>query len=132
MKEMIYSKDSKREILDTGTCFGLFYWILNLGMHPTAYIKIPKDHKYYQKDYEGIDIDVHGGITYSNHELHIGENEKIEGWFIGWDYAHFGDYAGYEEMLPKELRTNGKKWTTEEIKKEVFDVCRQLIERTSL
>lgn len=41
MKEMKYSKERKIEILATGYCFGLLYYILNLGTHPTAYIKLP-------------------------------------------------------------------------------------------
>lgn len=130
MKEMKYCKDRKIEVLETGYCLGLLYYILNLGTHPTAYIKIPKGHKLYNKDYDDIygevDIDVHGGITYSRDHLWISENQKIEGWFIGWDYAHYGDYARYEEILPKEMRIGGKKWTTEEIFKEVKEVCYQL------
>ena len=43
MKEMIYQATQKREILDTGYCFGLLYYILSLGTHPVAYIKIPKE-----------------------------------------------------------------------------------------
>lgn len=111
MKEMIYSTGSKREILSTGYCFGLLYFIINLGTHPTAYIKIPQNHKFYEKDMNEIDVDVHGGITYTNNHIYAAENEKIEGWFIGWDYAQ---------------RVGGKKWTTKEIHKEVRHACYQI------
>lgn len=130
MKEMKYQLDRKIEILDTGYCFGLLYYILNLGTHPVAYIKIPKGHILFNKDYddiyEEVDIDVHGGLTYSNDHLYISETQKIEGWFIGWDYAHYGDYAGYEEMFPENIRTGGKRWTTEEIFAEVKEACYQI------
>lgn len=53
-KEMKYQFDRKIEVLDTGYCLGLLYYILNLGTHPTAYIKIPESHKYYKKDYKEI------------------------------------------------------------------------------
>ena len=46
MKNMIYQTEFKREVLDTGYCLGLLYFILNLGTHPTAYIKIPENSKY--------------------------------------------------------------------------------------
>ena len=48
-KEMIYQTDRKEEaeVLATGFCFGLLYYILNLGTHPTVYIRIPKNNKYY-------------------------------------------------------------------------------------
>lgn len=126
IKEMKYQFDRKIEVLATGYCLGLLYYILNLGTHPTAYIKIPKDHKYYKKEYDEIDVNVHGGLTYSANDLYISENEKIEGWFIGWDYAHYGDYVGYEKIMPIEIRTNDKKWTTEEIFEEVKEACYQI------
>jgi len=95
MKEMVYTSERKREVLDTGYFHGFFYYILNLGTHPTAYIRIPESHSCYKKDYDEIDIDVHGGLTYAKDYLHVENNVKMEGWFIGWDYAHAGDYMGY-------------------------------------
>lgn len=128
MKEMIYQATDKIELLDTGTCEGYTYYILNLGTHPTAYVQIPENHKYYNKEYEEINLDVHGGITYSRNRLYLSKEEKIDGWFIGWDYAHWGDYTGYEENMPEECKTRGKKWTTKEIQEEVYEACRQLKE----
>lgn len=126
MKEMIYQKNRKIEILDTGKCCGYTYYILNLGTHPTAYIEIPKEHKYYEKDYWAIDLPVHYGLTYGSNSLNISKDKKIKGWFLGWDYAHCDDYCGYEEGIPQYLRTNGKRWTTEEIQQEVFEACKEL------
>lgn len=126
MKEMKYGAKETREVLDTGYCLGLLYYIMNLGTHPTAYIKIPKNNKYYGKDIYDVDIEVHGGVTFSNDHLWIDKNQKLDGWFIGWDYAHYGDYGGYEELLPKEFRAGGKKWTTKEIFAEVKEACYQI------
>jgi len=122
MKRMIYYAEPKREILATGYCFGLLYFILNLGFHPTAYIKIPDD-----LDVNDIDIDVHWGITYNKNHLWIAENNRIKGNFIGWDYAHMGDYLGFEKLFPKgEWQMNHKKWTTKEIYEEVRHACYQI------
>lgn len=128
MKEMTYQTEFKREVLDTGYCLGILYFILNLGMHPTAYIKVPKNSKYYGKDIGEIDLNVHGGVTYANDYLYVSENQKINGWFVGWDYGHYGDYTGYEELLPQNIRCGGKKWTTKEILKEVKEACYQVQE----
>lgn len=117
MKEMIYQADSKREILDTGYCFGILYYTLNLGTHPTAYIKVPDD---YEEDER--ELDVHGGCTYDSNYLYISENKKIEGHFIGWDYAHYTDYLGFQNKYINGL-AKGKKWTTEEIFREVKEAC---------
>lgn len=127
-KQMVYQMERKIEILCEGTYKGYQFYILNLGTHPTAYIEIPRKSKLFGKSYEeiyrmGIDLDVHGGLTYSNDNLQtIQENS----WFIGWDYAHYNDYAGYEERLPKELRTDGRKWTTEEILEDVANAIEQI------
>ena len=129
MKKMIYSSKRKRELLGKGKYLDYNYYILNLGTHPTAYVEIPKNHKYFKKHYNDINIAVHGGLTYSENYLWLEVNEedfKIRGWFIGWDYAHLGDYIGYEENYPEEYRIGGKKWTSNEILKDVYSVCMQL------
>lgn len=130
MKEMIYTTKEKIEILDTGYCLGLLYYILSLGPYPCAYVRIPQDHEFYKKDHGSIYIDVHGGLSYSKDYLLVSDNEKVDGWFIGWDYAHYGDYLGYD-MLPilqqfKENHKYDKKWSTEEIFKDVKAVCYQI------
>jgi len=128
IKPMIYQTERKMELLHTDKYKNYKYYILNLGTHPTAYIAIPKGHKLYGQDYNDIydicDIDVHGGLTYSNHNLMGIDSED---WFIGWDYAHYNDYCGYEEIMPESIRTYGKKWTTEEIIKECENAIEQII-----
>ena len=130
IKEMKYGKERRTELLCKGKYKNYNYYVLNLGTHPTAYIEIPKENKLYRKSYDeiykiGCDIDVHGGLTYSNNEL---MGVKSENWFIGWDYAHCGDYCGYEECMPESIRTYGKKWTTEEIIEECKNAIDQIID----
>lgn len=136
IKQMEYQSDRKMELLHYDKYKGYTYYILNLGTHPTAYIEIPKGHilhgmnyiEIYKKDYY---IDVHGGLTYSDNEL---MGIKTESWFIGWDYAHAGDYMGYYESFSKyNIHTlnsdyDNKKWTTEEIIKECKNAIKQIIE----
>ena len=129
-KVMKYGKERRTELLCKGKYKNYNYYVLNLGTHPTAYIEIPKENKLYRKSCDeiykiGCDIDVHGGLTYSNNEL---MGVKSENWFIGWDYAHCGDYCGYEEFMPESIRTYGKKWTTEEIIEECKNAIDQIID----
>ncbi len=49
-----------------------------------GYCAIEKNHNKYNVDYDEINIDVHGGITY-------GEIEKDGLFWIGFDCAHFDD-----------------------------------------
>ncbi len=137
MKEMFYTKEHRFEILDTGYYFDLLYYIINFGTHPCAYVKIPATHWLYKmNDYTEMPIECHGGLTFCKDYLKINEQEKIDGKFIGWDYAHTGDYS---PLLSEAFEIAGEvaefdhKWTTEEIQKEVRDVCYQIktLEETS-
>lgn len=120
-KEMKYSPERKVEILCQGKYKNYQFYILNLGTHPTAYVEIPRKHKLFEKKYEGIDIDVHGGLTFSEDHL---QDIKNNSWFIGWDYAHFGDFFGTDLLF--NFNTFEKKWTTEEIFDDVVSVIDQL------
>ena len=125
-KPMVYQAERKIEILCEGTYKGYQFYILNLGTHPTAYVEIPKESKLFHKGYMEIDdINVHGGLTYAEDHL---QDIKEDTWFIGWDYAHAGDYLGFEAILPSQLRLNEKKWTTEEIFDDVVSVIEQIQE----
>lgn len=130
-KEMIYQNDRKIELLYNDIYKGYHYYILSLGTHPTAYIEIPKRSILFGKDYDdiykmGINLDVHGGLTFSDDTLWIGEGTIMrESWFIGWDYAHSYDYyGGYDDSLNKD----SKQWTTKEIIEECKKAIEQLLE----
>ena len=130
-KQMKYQTTRKCEILLEGKFKNYQFYILNLGTHPTAYIEIPKDSKLFKKSYNeiyemGLDLDVHGGLTYASSGL---ASIKGNSWFIGWDYAHFGDYYGYDEILSELFRGNDKKWTTEEIFNDVACAIDQIIKK---
>lgn len=117
MKQMIYTFERDNEILDVGTIDGYDYVIMSYGTHPCAYVKTQNE-QYVDEN----DIDVHGGITFNGgRDFGCGRNH-----YIGWDYAHCGDYCGLDMMLPPEYITDDKKWTTEEILEDVKDVIKQL------
>lgn len=126
IRPMIYQVNRKMELLHKDNYKGYNYYILNLGTHPTAYIEIPEKNKLYGENYDNIDLNVHGGLTYSDNEL---MGIKSKNWFIGWDYAHAGDYMGFYKNVDLRLKNiNDKKWTTKEIIKECKDAIDQLID----
>lgn len=118
VKEMVYSNRRHREILDSSTYKGFTYYVVSYGTHPCGYVEIPKEHPYYGKGMfaDGIDdIEVHGGITFSNNTSHwVGFEGKPDGWLIGWDYARYGDYVCHLSTYGIET-FDEKKWTTTEI-----------------
>ena len=108
-------------LLCHGQYEGFDFYIYNLGGYPTAYVGLPKGHPLYNKtlgDIELTDIDVHGGITYAEPYLTF---NTPEGWYIGWDYAHMGDYRTSSIAM---LESPGHKYTTE----EMIDDCESVID----
>lgn len=83
-------------------------------------MRLPEGHKYHGKPYGEIPVDCHGGLTYSHDRINALAG-NADGWWIGWDYAHFGDY---NELL--EPISEWKKWTTAEIFEEMKEVIEQL------
>jgi hypothetical protein len=125
MKAIVYSAERiKPERIAEGTHKNLHYYVLNLGTHPCAYIDVSET-KLSGIHYDDLDIECHCGLTYSRDKLATVDKK---GWFIGWDYAHYCDFAGYEMTFPTHLQNQGKKWTTTEIVCECEAVIDQIDE----
>jgi len=77
-----------------------------------GYAKLPEGHQWLGKDYDDIDVDVHGGLTYSN------------GTWIGFDTLHAGDYwPGVPYSHPSD-----RTWTEDDVEKEVRSLAQQIAE----
>lgn len=125
MKQMQYLNDNKMEILYSGIYKGRYFCIVNIcGHHPCAYIEVKESF---------IDIEdtspAHYGFTYADTLSHLKkkvneltelDSEHLDNFFLGWDYAHWGDYTPTRFL--KEDLDNEKKWTTEEIFENVVEV----------
>lgn len=122
--EMEYTEKTKWKLLAFGSYKGLDYYVISLGTHPCGYVDC-KEH-----EFNRYDIECNGGITYESDKLgfHYGD---LNGHFIGWDYAHCWDYAGYETMFDESLRTGGQKHTTDEIIEECISVIEQILKQES-
>lgn len=100
---------------------GIPYYVLSFGTHPCAYVDIaPIGSIEINLD----DIVCHGGVTYTDNRLATVEHE---GTFIGWDYAHCGDYNGYLCAINGYASVDDKRWTTEEIVAECENVIDQIL-----
>ena len=99
--------------------------------HFCGYVKLWKKHPLEvvldTSGYDGVDVDCHGGVTFGR-KIRKNETVMLErgftpGYWIGWDYAHLGDWTPY---FPSE---DGKKWTFEEVIEECHEVIDQLTEK---
>lgn len=122
LEEMVYTYMIRRtKPLWHGITDGFEWYILSLGTHPTAYVNL----KGRCNSIDTRDLCVHGGITYTEDILRVGEAD-YEGFWIGWDYAHYGDLIGLD---PEEYSDMYKHWTTQEIySMDVIPLIRQLKE----
>lgn len=87
-------------------------------VHLCGYVGLPKGHKYFEKDYDYIGVDVHGGLTYAGDSLM--NQPETDLWWIGFDCAHGGDLSYLEssyQVESDEYRT--MEYVENEIKKLV-------------
>jgi hypothetical protein len=112
----------------TGYKNKIHWFIRTRGYFPTAYVEYIGENK--DLSLNGLDDSlhnkVHGGITYFDVGVPGHRTEDFEGGlacYVGWDYAHDGDYVGFLFLNRKDA----KKWSLEEVKSEVFDECEAMI-----
>lgn len=111
--------------------------VVSYGSHPCAYIRVPDEliKKIETREgckssedgfYDYVDAYPHGGFTYFGTGSF--SDEIIKGNYLGWDYAHAGDYT-YTDIPEMGLFFNNygeKKWTTKEIYDEALEVLSEL------
>lgn len=125
MIEMEYAPTRHKPIvLNEGIYRGHSFAVLNLGTHPTAYVECKLDDV---EDYDDTcfwDITVHGGLTYFGKAYWDEEDSKK---YVGWDYAHWLDWMGYESDRDN-IACGNEKHTTAEMTNDCYSVIDQLIE----
>lgn len=113
--------------------------MMRLG-HRCGYVGIPKEHKFYGKDYTKLDeyIVCHGGLTYSGDGKYPLDT-RDDLWWFGWDYAHYMDGIDWEsfeknfdettvEMTRRCTCLNGYPYPLYEVEEECKCVANQLKE----
>lgn len=123
LKEMIYQKDHKTEVIGYGEIKGRKWYILSQGTHPTAYVELKPSEILKSTNYDDYDLSVHGGFTFLDKAYWDKEDKST---YIGWDYAHCDDYMGYDDEYCLKYNLHRIKHTSGEIFAEVWSVINQL------
>lgn len=131
MKPMEYDGSGVTRLLHVEECNGEQIVVLNIrGSHPCAYVTVPESEakvdlsklEYAVYEYYTVeDAYVHGGFTYGEYGKPFESDEIRTAFWLGWDYAHAGDYCGGRMGL--FMRADDKKWTTEEIVEEAREIA---------
>lgn len=79
-----------------------------------GYVAVPQSHPLHGKNYEGLDIDVHYGLSYSaacqGRICHVPQpSEPDDVWWLGFDCAHYMDLeparlSREERFMPPHLK----------------------------
>lgn len=80
------------------------------GGHLCGYVLLSEGHKFYGKNYDEIDVDCHGGLTFSEFSDDYEEFDEFDidrSHLIGFDCAHSGDYCPSSEEMMKKIRRRG-------------------------
>ena len=99
-----------------------------------GYVGLPKGHEHEKKHYDDIDVDVHGGLTYSSiaHDLWAKDGYH---WYLGFDCAHLEDgvdvktmkeYGATDELINTWQHLDGEVRTKEYVLNELKNIVKQL------
>lgn len=88
-----------------------------------GYVGVTEGHPWFRKHYDDIEVDIHGGLTFSEFKPPVCFDELIQNdpeeinphdtniWWVGFDTAHFGDTKNI--------------WTKSEVINETNNLIRQ-------
>lgn len=100
-----------------------------------GYVGVPEGHPLHGRDYDDVDIDVHGGLSFASacqadtpedhgvcHRPSPGEPDHV--WWLGFDCAHAGDFCPRHDRL----RFQGDEYRdVAYVRQECQSLARQLI-----
>lgn len=97
---------------------GIAYRIVRGPYSLCAYVCCPARSPLIGHDYDDVDLDVHGGLTFAGPKMVLPPRRNDEWWF-GWDYSHVGD-----QTFDANGGLKGLKWTAPMVMTELDSVTR--------
>lgn len=102
-----------------------------------GYVGVDESHPMHGKDYDDVDVEVHGGLTFAgtcqpttDESVGIchtpGEGEPDHVWWLGFDCAHAGDEV--PDLIRHGLHSDGTYRTLDYVRSECRNLARQLAE----
>jgi hypothetical protein len=79
-------------LLSKGVHEGFEWEVVSNGMaYRCGYVRVPAGHPWHGKDYDHVDADVHGGLTFAEPDTDCSKGGEDNAWWLGFDCAHAGD-----------------------------------------
>ena len=86
-----------------------------------GYIRVLSKNKFYNKPYDDIDINCHGGLTFSG-KFHVKDSNNYQKFVIGFDYAHARDMGGNKELAIEGCKKVVKQLIRKSTRQKIGDV----------
>lgn len=107
--------------------------------HWCGYVAVPPGHPVHGKDYELVNVEVHGGLTYGRechgeicHKAKPGEPDDV--WWLGFDCTHGVDiapaYARRKRLCGWPTSGYASYKNLDYVKRECAELAKQLAEQT--
>lgn len=81
-------------VLGQGTHMGHEWMVIHNDMgYRCGYVKVTRGHPWYGKAYDDVDAEVHGGLTFAEHDEPCDKGGPDNGYWVGFDCGHGWDLA---------------------------------------
>lgn len=88
-------------VLGRGTHAGFEWMITHNGLgYRCGYVRIPLGHPWHGQYCNDVHVECHGGLTFSEPDVHCDKPGKDDAWWLGFDCAHYLDAP--DPALPVE------------------------------
>lgn len=80
-----------------------FQWVVvhNGRGFRCGYVRVPLGHRWHGADYDGLHVDVHGGLTFAQPDVPCDAPGPDTDWWLGFDCAHLLDAP--DPSLPLDI-----------------------------
>lgn len=114
-------------VLSEGEHEGFQFLVAHNGIgFRCGYVRVPAGHPWHRKEYDNIEAEAHGGLTYSD------ADKDDDSWWVGFDCEHSGDDQD-AALLPTgghRMPLGGTVKTQEYVESECLRLCEQAVEAT--
>ena len=88
--------------------------------HLCGYVGVPPDHPAFENNYDDVDVECHGGLTYDNFSQRV--------WWLGFDCAHFRDISPGRALRFSAAESGASYKTLSYVESECRKLAKQLKE----
>lgn len=119
------------DVLARGEHLGFEWMVIHNGRgYRCGYVKVPPGHPWHGGG-ESDALEVHGGITFGEHDKPCDKGGPDSGYWLGFDCAHAGDAPDPELPVKPERRSPYEPWPDDRVRSQAYVEleCRKLCEQ---